>query len=98
MAYATLTNWTTTEWSGDLEATARDKFVPLIMDTGAKGVQMIRTGAQSFTVVTHYANEATAMAAQEKIAEIRSAATGELPVAMEAAVSGEVFASGLAAP
>lgn len=98
MAYATLSSWTTTEWTEDLEATARDKFVPLIMGVGAKAVQMIRTGEYSFTVVTHYADEDTALAAQEKIAQIRGTAADELPISMEAAAGGMVFASGLAAP
>ena len=98
MAYATLTSWTTTEWSDDLEQVARSKFVPLIMGVGAKGVQMIRTGEYSFVVVTHYPDEATAISAQEKIAQIRATAADELPISMENAAAGGVFASGLAAP
>ena len=98
MAYATLSSWTTTEWTDDLEAVARDKFVPLIMGVGATGVQMIRTGEYSFTVVTHYVDEDTALAAQEKIAQIRGTAADELPISMDGAAGGEVFASGLAAP
>ena len=62
MAYATASHWVTTEWSDELEAIARNKFVPLIMGCGATGVQMIRTGEYDFTVITHYADEATATA------------------------------------
>ncbi len=98
MAYATLSSWTATEWSDELEEIARSKFIPLIMGVGASAVQMIRTGEYSLTVVTHYADEETAIAAQEKIAEIRATAADELPLSMEAAAGGEVFASGLAAP
>lgn len=98
MAYATMTSWTTTEWNDELEQAARARFVPLIMGVGAKGVQMIRTGEYSFVVVTHYPDEATAISAQEKIAEIRTAAAEELPISMENAAGGEVFAAGLAAP
>lgn len=94
MAYATLTNWTTTEWNDELEAIARDKFVPLILGVGASAVQMVRTGDNSFSVMTHYADEATAKAAQEKIAAIRATATEELPMTMDSSVSGAVFASG----
>ena len=94
MAYATLSHWTTTEWSDDLEAIARDKFVPLILGVGAKGVQMIRTGEYSFTVVTHYENEDAAIAAQEKIAAIRGTAAEELPMSMDSASGGGIFASG----
>lgn len=98
MAYATASHWVTTEWSDELEAIARNKFVPLIMGCGATGVQMIRTGEYDFTVITHYADEATATAAQEKIAAIRATAADELPMKMDSAAGGEIFASGLAAP
>ena len=98
MGYATASHWVTTEWSDELEASARDKFVPLIMGCGATGVQMIRTGEYHFTVITNYTDEDSAMAAQAKIAEIRSKAADELPMTMDSASGGEIFASGIAAP
>lgn len=93
MAYSTISHWTATEWNDGLEAIARDKFVPLIMSVGASRVQMIRTGDLTFTVVTEYTDEATANAAQERIAEIRAQAAEELPMAMDSAAAGGVFAS-----
>ncbi len=92
MTYASVSNWTTTEWNDELEATARDKFVPLIMSVGATRVQMIRTGDLTFSVVTEYADEATAKEAQSKIAEIRAQATEELAMTMSLAAAGSVFA------
>ncbi len=92
MAYSTISNWVTTEWTDALEAVARDKFLPLIMGAGASRVQMIRTGEYSFTVVTEYTDEAAALAAQEKIAAIRGKAADELPMSMESATAGGVFA------
>jgi len=94
MTYSTLSNWTTTEWNDELEAVARDKFVPLILGVGATRVQMIRTGGRSFSVVTEYPDEATANAASSKIAEIRSTATNELPMTMSSTTAGGVFANG----
>lgn len=94
MTYASVSNWTTTEWNDELEAVARDKFVPLIMSVGASRVQMIRTGDLSFSVVTEYADEATAIAAQAKIADIRAQASGELPMSMSSAADGSIFAAG----
>lgn len=94
MTYASISNWTTTEWNDELEAVARDKFVPLIMSVGALRVQMIRTGDLSFSVVTEYADEATANAAQAKIADIRAQASGELPMSMSSAADGGIFAAG----
>ena len=94
MAYSAISNWTATEWNDGLEAIARDTFVPLIMSVGASRVQMIRTGDLTFTVVTEYADEASANAAQERIAEIRAKAADELPMMMDSASAGGVFASG----
>lgn len=93
MTYSTISHWTTTEWNDGLEAIARDKFVPLIMSVGASGVKMIRTGELSFSVVTEYSDEASANAAQERIAEIRAQAADELPMTMSASAAGGVFAS-----
>ena len=92
MSYCTISNWTTTDWNDEMEALARDKYVPLVKAVGANGVQMIRTGDNSFTVVTHYADEATAMAAQDKITAIRAEAAEEMPMKMTDKSGGGVFA------
>lgn len=94
MTYSSISNWTTTEWNDELEAIARDKFVPLIMGVGASRVQMVRTGGHSFSVITEYADEAAANAAQDRIAEIRAKAADDLPMTMSSTVAGGVFAQG----
>lgn len=94
MGYITVSNWTTTEWTDALEAVARDTFLPLIMSAGASDVRMIRTGDLSFSVLTEYADEASASAAQARIADIRAKATAELPMTMSALSAGAVFAQG----
>lgn len=94
MSYCTLSNWTTTEWTDEMEALARDKYVPMVKAVGASAVQMIRTGENSFSVVTQYPDEAAAMAAQEKIDAIRAQATEELPMTLSEKAGGAVFASG----
>ena len=94
MSYATISHWTATEWTDAMEALAREKFVPLIMSVGAGRVRMIRTGELSFCVVTEYPDAKTAEAAQSKIAEIRSQAANELPMTMDSAHGGGVFAEG----
>lgn len=92
MAYCTISNWETTEWSDEMEALARDKYVALIKAVGASGAQMIRTGDNSFSVVTHYSDAAAAQAAQDKITAIRAEAADELPMTLESTSGGEVFA------
>tara|TARA_R110002124_G_scaffold65212_4_gene178530 strand:- start:5721 stop:6005 length:285 start_codon:yes stop_codon:yes gene_type:complete len=94
MAYAAISHWKATEWTDEMEAIARDTFVPLILSVGAQRVQMIRTGDLTFSVVTEYADEAAAQAAQDRIAEIRAKAANELPMSMTETSTGDVFASG----
>jgi len=94
MSYSTISNWNVTSWTDEMEALARDKFVPMIMSSGASKVQMVRTGDLSFSVVTEYENADKAEKAQSSIAEIRSQATTELPMTMADVSSGTVFANG----
>jgi hypothetical protein len=77
-----------------MEALARDKYVPLVMDLGAESVDMVRTGDLDFVVITKYADEAAAEAAQARIEEIRSEAAEELPMKMSSLDRGSTFASG----
>jgi len=93
MSYITISNWTADEWNDEMEAVARDKFQPMVMAMGASGVQFVRTGALTMSVVTHYPDEAAAKAAQAKIAAIRAQAAGELPIKMDTSVGGSVFTS-----
>jgi hypothetical protein len=94
MPYITVSHWNTTEWTDEMEAAAREKFVPLIMSVGAAKVQMLRTGESTFCVVTEYADAAKAKAAQARITEIRAQAADELPMTMASAHAGDVFAHG----
>ena len=94
MTYCTVSHWNATEWNDELEATAREKFVPLIISIGAVKVQMIRTGDLSFCVVTEYPDAMAAETGLARIAEIRSQAADELPMSMASSHAGEVFAYG----
>ncbi len=94
MTYSTVSNWDVTEWTDEMEAIARDKFVPMIMSVGAERVQMVRTGDLSFCVITEYADAKTGESAQSRIAEIRGQAAQELPMTMASASAGAVFANG----
>ena len=38
MSHATVSHWTTTEWTDEMETLAKDKFIPLIMSVGAERV------------------------------------------------------------
>lgn len=92
MTYATLSNWNVTDWTNEIETTAREKFIPMILSVGAVSVQMVRTGDRTFSVLTEYADAKSAEDAHTKIAEIRSQATQELPMTLASASGGEIFA------
>ena len=63
------------------------------MSCGASCVDFIKTGELTFSVVTRYTDEATAIAAAQKIAEIRGKAATDLPVKMIGDVKGAAFVS-----
>ena len=92
MGFVTVSHWTASEMSDEMIQIAQDKFVPMIMSVGASGVQMVRTGDLSMMVVTQFADEATGISAQKKIAEIRSKAAEEFPMKMESSHAGSVMA------
>ena len=94
MSYHTISLWTADEWTDRLETTAREKFVPLILENGASGVRMVRTGDTSFAVITDYADKAAADAAQERMANIRTQASDEMTISMDDRYVGETFAQG----
>ena len=52
MSYVTISLWNATEWSDEMEALAREKYVPLVMSMGASSVKMVQTGELSFAVIT----------------------------------------------
>ena len=94
MSFFSVSHWNTTDWTDDMEALARDKYVPMVMALGAESVDMVRTGDLSFVVITKYADEATADAAQAKIEAIRAEAADELPMTIASVTRGATFASG----
>jgi len=94
MSYYSISHWDATEWTDEMEALARDKYVPMVKGLGAESVDMIRTGDLSFVVVTKYADASTGEAAQTRIDEIRDQATEELPMKMSGVERGSTFASG----
>ncbi len=94
MSYYSISHWDTTDWNDDMEALARDKYVPMVKALGAESVNMIRTGELSFVVVTAYADAAAGEAAQTRIDAIRDEAAAELPMKMSSVHRGSTFANG----
>lgn len=94
MSYYSVSHWDTTDWTDEMEALARDKYVPMVKGLGAESVDMVRTGDLSFLIVTKYADAAAGEAAQTRINEIRNQATQDLPMKMSSGHRGSTFASG----
>ena len=93
MSYIMISNWSTQEWTTEMDEIGQSKFVPMIMSVGATEVQMVRTGANNLSVISHFTSSEAAAQAKEKIAAIRSQAATELSMTMLDAKEGEVFAS-----
>jgi hypothetical protein len=93
MAYITISNWETSQWSDDINKLAKTKFIPMILAVGATNVKMVKTGRNTFCIISYYENEEMAIDAKEKISAIRSQASSELPMAMITAQEGNVLAS-----
>ena len=56
-------------------------------------MDFIQTGDLTFSVITKYSDEATCVAAGQKIAEIRGQAATQLPVRTISHVKGNTFVS-----
>ena len=93
MSFFTISHWEADDWNDEMEAMARDQFASLIMKVGAQSVDFIQTGDLTFSVVTKYADEATGIAAAQKISEIRGQAATQLPVRMLSDFKGLTFVS-----
>lgn len=93
MSYIMISDWSTQEWTSEMEEIGRSKFVPMIMSLGATAVQMVRTGENNLSVISHFTDTKAAAQAKEKISAIRSQAAAELPMTMLDAKEGVVFAS-----
>jgi hypothetical protein len=80
VSYIMISNWSTQEWTTEMDEIGQSKFVPMIMSVGATEVQMVRTGANNLSVISHFTSSEAAAQAKEKIAAIRSQAATELPM------------------
>ena len=70
MSYIMISNWSTQEWTTEMDEIGQSKFVPMIMSVGATEVQMVRTGANNLSVISHFTSSEAAAQAKEKIAAL----------------------------
>ena len=63
MEFVTISHWDVPNATDDMMDEAKEKFMPMILATGADNVYMVRTGDNTVSVVTHFPDEALGKAA-----------------------------------
>lgn len=71
MEFLTISHFDIPEVTDEMMEQARQKFMPLILATGADNVQLVCTGDSSVSVVTHFPDEERGKAAMDKIGAVR---------------------------
>ena len=56
MEFVTISHWDVPEVTDQMMEEAKQKFMPLILATGADNVYTVRTSDSSVSVVTHFPN------------------------------------------
>jgi len=93
MEFVTISHWDVPEVTDELMEEAKQKFMPLILATGADNVYMVRTSDSSVSVVTHFPDEAIGKAAIEKIGAIREKAAEHFGMTLNSAHAGACLSS-----
>ena len=60
MEFVTISHWDVPKVTDQMMEEAKQKFMPLILATGADNVYMVCTSDSSVSVVTHFANSSLA--------------------------------------
>ena len=69
MEFVTISHWDVPNATDDMMDEAKEKFMPMILATGADNVYMVRTGDNTVSVVTHFPDEALGKAQEEERAK-----------------------------
>ena len=81
------------EVTDEMMEEAKQKFMPLILATGADNVYMVRTSDSSVSVVTHFPNEELGKAAMDKISAVREKAAEHFAMTLNSAHAGACLSS-----
>ena len=93
MEFVTISHWDVPNATDDMMDEAKEKFMPMILATGADNVYMVRTGDNTVSVVTHFPDEALGKAAAERIGTVREKAAEHFGMNMVAAHAGPTHSS-----
>jgi len=93
MEFVTISHWDVPEVTDEMMEEAKQKFMPLILATGADNVYMVRTSDSSVSVVTHFPDEEIGKAAIEKIGAVREKAAEHFGMTLNSAHAGACLSS-----
>ena len=93
LEFVTISHWDVPEVTDEMMEEAKQKFMPLILATGADNVYMVRTSDRSVSVVTHFPNEELGKAAMDKISAVREKAAEHFAMTLNSAHAGACLSS-----
>ena len=93
MEFVTISHWDVPEVTDEMMEEAKQKFMPLILATGADNGYMVRTSDSSVSVVTHFPNEDRGKAAMDKISAVREKAAEHFAMTLNSAHAGACLSS-----
>ena len=88
MEFVTISHWDVPEVTDQMMEEAKQKFMPLILATGADKVYTVRTSDSSVSVVTHFPNEELGKAAMDKISAVREKAAEHFAMTLNSSHAG----------
>ena len=88
MEFVTISRWDVPEVTDQMMGEAKQKFMPLILATGADNVYTVRTSDSSVSVVTHFPNEELGKAAMDKISAVREKAAEHFAMTLNSSHAG----------
>ena len=88
MEFVTISHQDVPEVTDQMMEEAKQKFMPLILATGADNVYTVRTSDSSVSVVTHFPNEELGKAAMDKISAVREKAAEHFAMTLNSAHAG----------
>ena len=93
MEFVTISNWDVPNATDEMMDEAKEKFMPLILATGADNVYMVRTSDTTVSVVTHFPTDELGKAAAEKIGAVREKAADHFGMTLINANAGVAYSS-----
>ena len=93
MEFVTISHWDVPEVTDEMMEEAKQKFMPLILATGADNVYMVCASDNSVSVVTHFPNDRLGKAAMDKIITVREKAAEHFAMTLNTAHAGTCLSS-----